>query len=50
MGADRVQCTPRLLATAEFLDHIKRGMAKRLGVAVAARERCSRVEIVDTYS
>lgn len=52
VGVDRVQCTPRLLATAEFLDRIKCGMAKgprakRLGVAVAARDWSYRVEIVD---
>ena len=39
----QVQSTPRLLAAAEHLDHIKCGIAKkRLGVAVGAGSRRGR--------
>ena len=39
----QMQCTPRLLATAELLDRIKCGITKkRLGVAVGAGSRRGR--------
>ena len=37
VGVQRVQYTPRLLGVAEFLDRVKCGIAKRLGVAVGER-------------